>query len=218
MEKPQISPQWLIILLVMMLLGHPAQGKEETREASPEELKSLEPDLPDWSQKTDARAEPEWKGSPIKTPFGLKWGESPEVVREWSEKKGYKRKRYENEDNLILEVEGPFEKLKFQIVRFHYLKEKLQEIELEYPPKKTESDGLYQLALIKDEIEADLGKGGLQPQEEGKTQENFWRVNRYQWSDPKTVLWLVSFQLKTNPTAKKTEVVSITSLHYRSPQ
>ncbi len=152
------------------------------------------------------------QGTPIIIPFGLKWGESPETVRKWSKEKGYNRRKYEDNEKLILEVEGPFENLEFQTVRFHYVSNTLIEIELQYPPKSSESEGLFQLGKIKGEIEKYREKGQLEPQIDGHENSSFWRINRYTWNDSNNFLWLVNFQMKETSPSK---IISITSLHYR---
>lgn len=188
-------------------------GKKGVKPPTKEEL--IEPELPSWDNRTNPPGNESNRGNPIVIPFGLKWGESPEIVRKWSKEKGYNRRRYQDGDKLILEVEGPFENMAFQTIRFHYKADQLTEVELQYPPKSSESDGLFQLAQIKGEIEKARGKGLLEPQESGQEDSTFWRINRYTWNDGENFLWLVNFQMKEIPISK---LVSITSLHYRRPE
>lgn len=178
-----------------------------------EPLKYDEPELP--AEEDSNEPWDKQMGNPILPPFGLKWGDSPEIVREWSRKKGYKRKKYQDKGKLILEVSGPFENMKFQTIRFHYEDNALLEVELEYPHKTKESDGLFQLAQIKELIESKRGRGRLEPEEHGENESQHWRLNRYTWDDGENLLWLVNFQIKEGTSQKGFQTISITSLHYR---
>lgn len=194
------------LMIIVGLTSHNLRSENE-------ELPDWEPELPSWEDNEEP-----WKakqGNPILPPFGLQWGESPEVVREWSKERGYNRKRYQNGEKLILEVSGPFERVHFQTIRFHYEKDSLKEVELQYPHRESESEGLFQLAQIKNLVEKSRGKGRLEPEEIGQEEAKHWRINRYTWDDGENLLWLVNFQIKEGSKEKGFSTVSITSLHYR---
>lgn len=208
---------YLITFGILLSLPLETSFAKTQKTEKTQENEFADPELPSWDDQTNPETIKKTQGPPITPPFGLKWGESPEIIRGWSEKKEYKRKKYQKGENLILEVQGPFENLEFQTIRFHFKSNELKEIELQYPPRKTESEGLFQLAQIKEEIEKQRGEGILQPQKEGQQKSDFWRINRYCWSDGKNFLWLVNFQMKENPGTNNTKTVSISSLHYRQP-
>lgn len=196
------------LFFLMILLGSNTQNLQ----SKTQELPDGEPTLPSWEDNDEPRKAKQ--GNPILPPFGLQWGDSPETVRTWCKERGYIRKKYQNGDKLILEVSGPFRNVHFQTIRFHYEKNSLEEVELEYPHQENESDGLFQLAEIKNLVEKSRGKGKLGPEEIGKDEDKHWRINRYTWDDGENLLWLVNFQIKDGSKEKGFSTISITSLHY----
>jgi hypothetical protein len=202
----------LIAILALTAGLLPLTGMAQKSQKSPPKEESVEPELPAWDER-----DPENTGaSTLAPPFGRTWGEAPESVRSWSENRGYRRKRYQKDDQTILEVQGPFQNSKFETLRFHYQNNKLTEVELEFPARRTESDGLLQLADIRNNVEKLLGSGTPQKEESEEKGESLWRINRVTWESSPSELWLINFQMKEKSPEGINQTVCITSLHYRA--
>ena len=179
----------------------------------------MELELPSWESRDEGTLTQTPQGNPISPPFGLKWGQNPNIIINWSKNKGYETRSFTDETGrATIEVNGPFKNVEFHTLCFYFTENTLSEVELRYPIKKSESEGLFQMARIKDILEKTRGQGRLSPESKGKTEGAYWRLNYYTWTAQTQQIWLVCFQAKKEVTISQTknEIVSITSLHYKN--
>jgi len=159
----------------------------------------------------------------IRPPFGLNWGESPENTRKWIQKNQHKSVEGTAKDGRqVIEVEGPFPEVTFTRIRFHFSKNQLSEVELQFNQIKNketneEEAKTYTDALdIKSLIDSIHGKGNLVKNEKGEEPNHQWKYIHQIWTDEEHSIWLVVFHSKRiDPNPKNTFSLAMISLHYR---
>jgi len=183
----------------------------------------LEPELPSWETRgfqedlpATTNLPPTRKGG-ISAPFGLSWEEDPQTIKAWATRNQYPFFEEDGEPYSKVTVNGPFPKMAFTRIIFRFEENHIHEIELQFPPKYSETEGIFQFAEIRKTLEETFGLGTIQPEEKGtEPNQTRWRINRIQWNKGPQMVWLVSFQaLKTKPD-QSLNTLSITSIHYKN--
>ncbi|MBV9488868.1 MAG: hypothetical protein JO069_03970 [Verrucomicrobia bacterium] len=148
---------------------------------------------------------------PISPPFGLQWGETPELVQASAQRAGSTVERRTGPAGRDrLELTGPFPGQRFCRLRFTFESERLIQVIVDYPQPEDAPEAKQLLMSVRAELEQSLGATELLETGTETNQDGYQETRHvFRWQRDGCAVWLISLEVSSGADRLRKGILSV---------